>query len=117
MNLRIVFAVSFLGLFATGLALASPVTSAPDPGHGAELAARLCSNCHLVGAIGQEHANVDVPSFPEIANREGQTAGSIMAKIMLPKHPMPTIPLTTREVGDLAAYIMTLRSSEERPGP
>jgi len=115
MKIRIAFAVSFLGMLAAGFAFAGPVTSAPDPGHGAELAVRLCSNCHLVGAIGQEHANVDVPSFPEIANREGQTAGSIMAFIILPKHPMPTIPLTTREVGDLAAYIMTLRG--ERPGP
>jgi len=35
-----------------------------------------------------------------------------MAHIILPKHPMPTIPLTTREVGDLAAYIMALRDSE-----
>jgi mono/diheme cytochrome c family protein len=117
MKIRIAFAVSFLGMLAAGFAFAGPVTSAPDPGHGAELAVRLCSNCHLVGAIGQEHANVDVPSFPEIANREGQTAGSIMAFIILPKHPMPTIPLTTREVGDLAAYIMTLRGSGARPGP
>jgi len=117
MKIRIAFAAALLGMLAAGLALAGPVTSAPDPGHGAELAARLCSNCHLVGEIRQEHANVDVPSFPEIANREGQTAGSIKAFIILPKHPMPTIPLTTSEVGDLAAYIMTLRGSGTRPGP
>jgi mono/diheme cytochrome c family protein len=117
MTLRIAFAVGVLVSFAAGLALAGPVTSAPDPVHGAELAARLCSNCHLVGASGQEHANVDIPTFQEIANKQGQTAGSIMAHIVLPKHPMPTIPLTTREVGDLAAYIMILRKSEERPIP
>ncbi len=117
MNFRIDLAVGVVGVFAAGFALAGPVTSAPDPGHGAELAARLCSNCHLVGASQQEHANADIPSFPEIANKGGQTAGSIMAQIMLPKHPMPTIPLTTREVGDLAAYIMTLRESGERPNP
>ena len=117
MNFRIAFAVGVFGTFAAGLALAAPVTSAPDPGHGAELATRLCSNCHLVGASQQEHAIVDIPSFQEIANKGGQTAGSIMAQIMLPKHPMPTIPLTTREVGDLAAYIMSLRVSGERPNP
>ena len=71
MNFRIVFAVGVLGMFAAGHALAGPVTGAPDPGHGGELAARLCSNCHLVGASQQEHANVDIPSFQEIANKEG----------------------------------------------
>jgi mono/diheme cytochrome c family protein len=81
------------------------------------LAARLCSNCHLVGTIQQEHANVDVPSFNEIANKEGQTEGSIMASILLPEHPMPTIPLATSEIGDLTAYIMSLRNPEERPNP
>ena len=60
---------------------------------------------------GQEHANVDVPSFREIANK---AAGTIMGRIVLPSHPMPEIPLTTREIADLAAYIMTLRDPGER---
>jgi mono/diheme cytochrome c family protein len=116
MKFCIALAVGVLASFAAEPALAGPVTSAPDPSHGAELAGRLCSNCHLVDAS-QNHANVDVPSFQEIANKEGQTAGSIMANIMLPKHPMPTIPLTTSEVGDLAAYIMTLRAPAEQSSP
>lgn len=117
MDLRIVFALAVLGPFGAGLALAGPVTSEPDPAHGQDLATRLCSNCHLVGTSQQEHANVDIPSFREIANKGGQTEGSVMANIMLPKHPMPTIPLTKSEVGDLAAYIISLRDSGERPNP
>jgi cytochrome c1 len=35
-----------------------------------------------------------------------------MVHIMLPKHPMPTIPLTKRELADLAAYILSLRDPE-----
>jgi mono/diheme cytochrome c family protein len=85
------------------------VTSAPDSRHGKELAARLCSNCHLVGNPEQQQANADVPSFPEIAKKEGQNAGTIMAHIVLPKHPMPTIPVTKSELADLAAYILSLR--------
>ena len=38
-------------------------------------------------------------------------AGAIMAHIMLPKHPMPTIPLTQSELADLAAYILSMRKS------
>jgi hypothetical protein len=58
------------------------------------LAEKLCTNCHLVGSAQQQQpANADVPSFSEIANLEGRAAGAITARIMLPKHPMPQIPL------------------------
>jgi mono/diheme cytochrome c family protein len=90
------------------------VTSQPDPVHGKGLAEKLCTNCHLVGSAQQQQpANADVPSFHEIANREGQTAGAITARIMLPKHPMPTIPLTKAELADLAAYILSLRNGTQ----
>jgi mono/diheme cytochrome c family protein len=93
--------------------IAGPVTSAPDAGHGKQLASRLCSNCHLVGDPEQQQANVDVPSFQEIANKAGQSAGAIMAHILLPKHPMPVIPLTKSELADLTAYILSLREEEK----
>ena len=84
--LRYVLAALLLFL-SVSLALAG-ITSQPDPKQGKVLAEKLCTNCHLVGgAVQQEHANADVPSFPEIANLEGQTAGAITARIMLPKHP------------------------------
>jgi hypothetical protein len=50
---------------------------------GRELAERLCVNCHLVNSQ-QKEANVDVPSFREIAKKEGQTAGTVMARISCP---------------------------------
>lgn len=97
-----------LVLASAGMSHAGPVTSAPDPAHGKDLAQRLCSNCHLVSDT-QEQVNVDVPSFGEIANMQGQTEGSVMAKIVIPKHPMPVIPITKAELNDLAAYVMSLR--------
>ena len=104
----------FVVLFSVGEALGDsrPATGAPDPRYGKKLAASLCSNCHLVGDVERRQANVDVPSFKEIANKEGQSAGAIMANIMLPKHPMPTIPLTKSELADLSAYILSLREEE-----
>jgi mono/diheme cytochrome c family protein len=108
--LRYVIAALALPLCAS-LALAG-VTSQPDPAQGKSLAEKLCTNCHLVGSAQQQQpANADVPSFAEIANREDQTAGAITAHIMLPKHPMPQIPLTKAELSDLAAYILSLRNS------
>ena len=97
---------------ATPALAGAPATNAPDPINGQELASRLCSNCHLVGSGQQEQANADIPSFHEIANKQGQTAGMIMAHIMLPKHPMPVIPLTKKELSDVAAYILTLRERQ-----
>jgi mono/diheme cytochrome c family protein len=112
MDARIGFALGGYLLLGAGLASAGPVTSAPDPAHGRDLAGRLCSNCHLVGTGQQQQANADIPSFHEIANLQGQTAGGIMAHIILPKHPMPTIPLEKSELADLAAYILSLRDPE-----
>jgi cytochrome c len=99
--------------FSWGVSLAAgPVTGTPDPERGQHLASRLCSNCHLVGDPEQRQANVDVPSFREIANKQSQTAGGIMAHIVFPKHPMPVISLTNSELADLAAYILSLREKE-----
>ena len=84
------------------------------PVQGKVLAEKLCTNCHLVGSAQQQQpANADVPSFKEIADREDQSAGAITARIMLPKHPMPQIPLTKAELADLAAYILSLRDGDK----
>ncbi|MDJ0511942.1 MAG: cytochrome c [Methyloceanibacter sp.] len=87
----------------------SPVTNEPDADRGKALAERVCSNCHLV-SDNQTEAVADVPTFREIANQQHQTPGEVMARIAIPAHPMPVIPLTKRELEDLAAYIMSLRS-------
>jgi len=111
MNARIAalaFAVTVTVLSA-GHVAAAPLPGQPDPQSGHALADKLCTNCHLVGSAQQEHAVADVPSFREIANQPGQTTGGIIAHIVLPKHPMPQIPLTQNERADLAAYVMSLR--------
>ena len=102
-------ALLLVGAGAAGAA--GPVMDAPDPDHGEQLAKRLCANCHLVNS-NQTQAMADVPSFKEIANRQNQTEGAIMARIVIPKHPMPVIPITKPELRDLAAYIMSQRDLE-----
>jgi mono/diheme cytochrome c family protein len=109
MTWRIVFGVAGASLLMSALAFAGP-QGRYDPFKGKELAKQLCANCHIVDSQ-QQQGLADVPSFNEIANKEGQTAGAIMAHIMLPKHPMPTIPLTQDELSDLAAYILSMRKS------
>lgn len=113
---RIAFTLGWLLVLAAETAFGGSVTNKPDPLHGRNLALRLCSNCHLVES-GQQHAHADVLSFREIANKQGQTEGTIMAHIILPNHFMPQIPLTKSELADLAAYIKSLRDPEHRLGP
>jgi hypothetical protein len=69
----VLLALIFFSVEAVG---GSAVTGAPNTNYGKSLAAKLCSNCHLVGNIEQQHANVDIPSFPEIAKSEGSKRGS-----------------------------------------
>lgn len=120
MTARIVFILASLSMFGAGACLgadsAGRVTNAPDVAHGRRIAQKLCSNCHLVTSE-QAHANVDIPSFREIANMQGQTEGSIMAKIIIPHHAMPVIPITKSELEDISAYIMSLRDTQQQLRP
>jgi cytochrome c len=109
MDWRIVCGFGCVFLVTSGLATAGP-TGRADPFNGKELAKKLCANSHIVDSQQQE-AMADVPSFNEIANKEGQTAAAIMGHIILPQHPMPEIPLTQDELSDLTAYILSMRKS------
>lgn len=85
----------------------------PDAKTGHEIADKLCNSCHIVNP---ETANAtvpaDVPTFEEIANVPGQTVEAIAGRIVIPHPPMPTIQLTREEIGDVAAYILSLRKPE-----
>lgn len=84
----------------------------PDAKAGQEIASKLCSGCHIVEAKAANAAvPADVPSFAAIANKPGQTAETIAGRIVVPHPPMPTINLTREEIGDVAAYILTLREA------
>lgn len=82
----------------------------PDAKTGHEIASKLCSGCHIVdSSAGGKTMPADVPTFEEIANQPDQTTERIAGRIVIPHPPMPTIQLTREEIGDVAAYIMSLR--------
>jgi mono/diheme cytochrome c family protein len=82
--------------------------AAPDAPEGHELAERLCTNCHAV-APGSTSGRSDVPSFTTIAKLPGLTPERLVGAIIIPHPPMPGIPLTTSEIRDIVAYIISLR--------
>jgi mono/diheme cytochrome c family protein len=102
-------------LWVAGLGLSAGALRAqihPDPGTGRELADKLCTGCHIVGnEVASAAVPADVPSFKAIADKPGQTTEAIAGRIVVPHPPMPEIQLTREEIGDLATYILSLRSA------
>jgi mono/diheme cytochrome c family protein len=105
----LLFAAATLGSLAVSSGTASAQIH-PDAKTGRQIAEKLCVGCHIVGpkAAGAT-VPADVPSFSRIANKAGQTAQSIAGAIVVPHPPMPQIQLTREEIGDVAAYILTLK--------
>jgi mono/diheme cytochrome c family protein len=91
---------------------AGPLTPKPDPEKGHALAERACIACHVVSETAASPVAADVPSFPAIANKPGQTMEAIAGRIVIPHPPMPAISLSREEIGHIVAYIMTLRTNE-----
>jgi len=95
-------------------ASAQTIPGRPSPDQGAQLASKLCVNCHLIEQDSQAKGQVavDVPSFREIANLDGQSSERMTMLIVNPKHPMPTIALSRDEIADVVAYIQTFKTED-----
>jgi mono/diheme cytochrome c family protein len=108
--MRICAAAALWTLAGYVAADAQSVPGEPDPARGDKLAHRLCAVCHIPeeGAP-RLQGTADVPTFPEIARMKGQSAERITGRIILPTHPMPQISLTTKQMEDIAAYILSLK--------
>jgi mono/diheme cytochrome c family protein len=90
-------------------ATAAVAQSAGDSKRGRELAQRLCTNCHVIAPEATGPVRTDVPTFPTIAGRPGVTAERIAGAIIIPHPAMPGVQLTTAEIRDIVAYILSLK--------
>jgi mono/diheme cytochrome c family protein len=82
---------------------------AADARHGADLAQRWCSSCHLVDSEHQKQADADVPSFAAIAKKPDFTPEKVAFFLLDPHPKMPNFSLSRNETADIAAYIGSLR--------
>lgn len=100
---------------AVFLALSLPVMAQQVPGkpsakRGSDLAQKLCAVCHIPKADAPRlQGTADIPTFPEIAAKDGQTVERITGRIIMPAHPMPQIALSRDQMADIAAYILSLK--------
>jgi mono/diheme cytochrome c family protein len=96
-------------LFLLMLAQPALAQPAPDPASGQALAETLCRSCHLVSPQQGGPVPDGIPSFMAIAARPGLDPRQIEAVLIAPTHPqMPSPPLDTRQMRDVAAYILSL---------
>ena len=79
----------------------------PDPQIGYDLAARVCSACHLIEPRHAGPVIAGVPSLMQIA--ESHDDAEIEELLVAPNHPaMPNSPLDREERQHLLAYIRSL---------
>ncbi|WP_072392351.1 cytochrome c [Hyphomicrobium sp. CS1GBMeth3] len=93
--------------------VAGSATPKPDPEKGRALAERVCTACHVISKHPASSVAADVPSFPAIANKPGQSMETIAGRIVIPHPPMPAVALTREEIVNVVAYIMTFKERSE----
>jgi mono/diheme cytochrome c family protein len=74
---------------------------------GAATAELWCSQCHLISPDSNAAALADAPSFYQVANRPETTRDEIEAYLLDPHPPMPDLNLSSDELKNLSAYIMS----------
>lgn len=104
----------FLGKVGAALLLAACVGSpsiparAADPVHGEQLARQWCASCHVLPGSRAQSALQGPPGFRDIAHG-GKSADQLRVFLMRPHGAMPPLTLSRAEIGDLVAYIESLR--------
>ena len=99
-------AVPFLLLTA----LAWPA-AAQDADAGRQMAETWCSSCHVVTPGQSRGASTGAPSFRDVAGQKAITPMALRAFLQTPHHRMPDLHLTRREIEDVSAYILSLRTA------
>ena len=102
-------AVCVAGLAGSAGVVAAQTPPGADPAVGYELAARVCSACHL---IEPRHAGPVVDGVPTLMGIAATLDDAEIETLLLaPVHPvMPEAPLSRAELEHLVAYIRSLAS-------
>lgn len=101
--------IIILSVGATFLASATAAL-AGEPVLGRQVAQKLCVNCHIIEPDGKAKVvNPAVPTFMAVAAMADQSESTIRAYLIDPHPPMPDPKLTTNELDNIAAYIMSLK--------
>jgi mono/diheme cytochrome c family protein len=95
--------------FPAQTAQAADTPDAAQIQRGAKITQTWCSGCHVTGAQSQRKAADIAPPFTDIANNKAISDARIRGVLTRPHGRMPTDALTTRQINDVVAYILSLR--------
>ena len=99
-----------LRLIGAFMGLVVLAAHADEVERGKELAARWCTDCHVIAS---DEPGGDVgPPFPMIAVRNGQSKTALNTWLADPHPPMPNLGLTASEFEALTDYIWSLRRAD-----
>jgi mono/diheme cytochrome c family protein len=104
-------------MFRTGVVLAAIIMASSasqagaqglpgNPADGLKFAEEQCSTCHAVDHPSK--ASQQAPSFTSIARMPSTTSLSLHVFLRTPHANMPNYRLTSKEVDDVVAYILSL---------
>jgi mono/diheme cytochrome c family protein len=94
-----------------GIVSALAQAAGADANRGRELAKRVCTNCHVTDREPSSSVRTDIATFPAMADRIGVTAEQLAGAIIIPHSAMPSVQLTTQEIRDVVAYILSLKQT------
>lgn len=90
-------------------ALAAPaLAESGNAARGRAIAEQFCAKCHAI-APGRTSAEPNAPSFLRMAADPEQTRSSLRQFITLPHFEMPPQTITSAEIDDVIAYILSLK--------
>jgi mono/diheme cytochrome c family protein len=82
-----------------------------DIAAGHAFARGACNACHMVEVKSQKPRRIVIgPAFRDIANTRGMTATALRVFLTTSHPKMPNLILTSEEIADVTAYILSLRS-------
>jgi len=79
---------------------------------GFRLARGQCAECHLVDKVPGRSPNPAAPTFESIANVTGMTSAALTAALRTSHGTMPNVIIKGGDMGDLVAYILSLKHSD-----
>jgi mono/diheme cytochrome c family protein len=97
--------------FIAAVLLAAGAARGQEVQNGKGIAQLWCSDCHLVDPREQKSGRNSAPSFLSIARMKSTTEASLAAFLSTPhgRGGMPDLVLNREEIGDVSAYILSLR--------
>ncbi|MGB0084805.1 MAG: cytochrome C [Rhodomicrobiaceae bacterium] len=115
LTLRELMMVEFVRYFAIAV-IACTMTGrqalAQEPGdilRGYDFARQICAKCHAIEKGERTSPNPRAPTFEKIARTPGMTPTALAVFLHTPHASMPNLILSDDELGNIAAYVTSLK--------